>query len=379
MEIVYLFSSPGGDVPVDDKTLKGPFRVAPFSDHPFMTLGDYFDAIRDFVLRDGGRSLGEVLPGTGDRGVSGVDRILIRYEKYGTLYQIASAEVFAGGKRMKFAVSAALLPEAKEILDREFEVLKGLNEEFPYPFLPRVYFRDRVRVEKAGEVETIVMTLSGWFEGYHEWHFSVESGRVTGLVIWDLEGGYRQASGQEAREIIRQVSRILTLYYDTETCRQIFPWHHGAGDFVVRPEGGGVDVRLVSVRGYEPVPFLKDQEKNPILGIVSFFLTLTIKIRLDKLEGMGEPVWAGPDLLHPLAEGFFQALREKESKGDYHLGRADDLLRILRAMDSNTIRKRLSDQMVFYREQDPVDAALVDKHLDDHAEEVYRTLQEFRG
>ena len=54
-------------------------------------------------------------------------------------------------------------------------------------------------------------------------------------------------------EVYRQAAFILTLYYDVETFEQIFPWHHAAGDFVVKADEGAVDVRLVTARQYAPM------------------------------------------------------------------------------------------------------------------------------
>ncbi len=69
MEIKYLFSSPEGDIslgPVEDPVFGGedlarPFLITPSEHHPFLTLGDYFEAIRAFILKDQGKRCRESL------------------------------------------------------------------------------------------------------------------------------------------------------------------------------------------------------------------------------------------------------------------------------------------------------------------------------
>ena len=179
MKTLYSFSSPHGDVAVDDATLARPFIVRPFQNHPFMTLGDYFLAIRDLILRENGQSLATLLRRLWKREVKidEVDAITIRYEKYGTLYHISSVEVLAGEQRVRLAVSAAITAESKEALDHEFDLLRQLGHQSKLSHLPQAYCKHAVHVQKGEGSETLLMTLSEWFENYHEWHFSRDEAR----------------------------------------------------------------------------------------------------------------------------------------------------------------------------------------------------------
>ena len=47
MIIEYLFSSPEGDISLAPEDLARPFLITPSEHHPFLTLGDYFEAIRE--------------------------------------------------------------------------------------------------------------------------------------------------------------------------------------------------------------------------------------------------------------------------------------------------------------------------------------------
>jgi hypothetical protein len=378
MKTLYSFSSPNGDVTVDDTTLARPFIVRPFQNHPFITLGDYLFAIRDLVLRENGQSLTTLLSHLWKRpvNIAEVDVVAIRYEKYGTLYHISSVEIATEKQHVRLTVSAALSDESKEALDREFGLLQRLGSEKSPSYLPQIYCKHTVQIRKAEGSETFLMTLSEWFENYHEWHFSRnEEGRER-IIIWDTKGGYRFASGKEAYEIIRQASAILTFYYNTETYHRIFPWHHGGGDFIVKATEGVADVKLVTARGYQPVGLSEQDLKiSPVRAIILFFLETTVKMRLDKYEGMGESTWADTSVVEATTDGFIQALRVRESKGDVLPVKVDELLTELRTLTEEDVKTLLQSGMDEYRSDDPSDYRVILSHLDDHARDLYRALQ----
>jgi hypothetical protein len=380
MIVSYYFSSPEGDVLADDVTLARPFIVRPFETHPFMTLGDYFAAISDFVLREGWRPLALLLSRSWDRKVNPdeVDGIVIRYEKYGTLYQIASATVQAGDDTLALAVTTAMSPSAKETLDREFDLLQELNRRIQPSYLPETYYKETLTIQKQEGAEHLLMTLSEWFEGFHEWHFSKDKEGREQIVVWDMGGGFRFASEYEAREIVRQASMILALHYRPDDYRHISPWHHGAGDFVVRTGGKAVEVKLVTVRGYEPiVPSEGEGKVGPLDALVLFLLNTSVKMRLDKQEGMGEPFWAEAAVLDPLLEGFFQALKIKASEEGTQVPTTGDFIQYLKSMSQDRIRAILLEHLKEYRLYDPLDAAFVLKHLDEHAGDICRAISNF--
>jgi hypothetical protein len=380
MIVSYCFSSPQGDVPVDDITLDRPFILSPFENHPFMTLGDYFDAVRGFILLDNGRHLVHLLTHLWDKklAVADIEKITIRYEKYGTLYQIVSAEVFSQGRQEKYSVSTAISGEAKEILNKEFDLIQHLYYQKGLPYLPRTYYRQMINLLREEMSETILMTMSQWFENYHEWHFSRDDNNAEHIMIWDMEGGYRFASDYETHEIIRQASRILTLYYSLDTYCRIHPWHHGAGDFVVKTGDGIVDVKLVTVRGYEPIELASGEERaDPLKVLMLFLFDMTIKMRLDKLEGVGEPYWAEASVLKAVLEGFLDALRAMELKGDCPGLKIDVFTDILKLVNEDEMRTLFSSCIDQYRTHDPSDYTVIQKHIHDHAVDVRNIFQNY--
>ena len=223
------------------------------------------------------------------------------------------------------------------------------------------------------------MVLADWFENYHEWHLSIDKnyGKQK-ICIWDFQNGNRFASEEEAFEIFRQASKILTLYYDTKDLNQIYPWHHAAGDFIVRARDTSIDVRLTTVREYQSImDYFSEETAKPMIAIVYFFLNLTIRMRLDKLDGVGETVWAGDFCVKATIEGFFDAIRIMESEGRYSLGRPKDLLFLLKSFGEEEIRGLFHPLHNWYREGDPAEFLVIQANLKSHVNLLCHTLQDF--
>lgn len=368
MNISYRFSSPQGDIAVDDKMLDRPFAVGPGEYHPFMTLRDFFDTVLRFVMSEKALSLGDIVGELWQRpaSVGEIEEIVIRYEKYGTLYQICSIDAAGGGNQARMCVSLALSEPAKETLDREFELLAQL-ESNSLAFLPRPYKKDWVKVEKDGKVETLLAVLLEWFEGYEEWHFHIHEDGQTRAFVWDMREGYRFLSAEETFDTVRHASSILTLLYDVESTRRIIPWHHGGGDFIVRTSATGVDVKLITVRGYEPMSSAGEQ--SPLQAICSFFIETVTKMRLDKQEGMGDSTWADSSVLKAAVKGFFEGLSLKEARGEMASLSVGDVREELKSTRPGQLRSLIGKHYLDF-ESDPSDYEVVRWNLGKHAEEI---------
>jgi hypothetical protein len=378
MNIAYFFSSPGGDVPIDADTLARPFIVEPLQYHSFMTLADFFHIVKNFILGTAGPLLASALSRSWGRDVTlrDIENIIIRYEKYGTLYQVVSAEVSSGSLKAKFAVSAALIPAARENMKMEYNLLSYIITKTGLSYLPRVFSINSQDIEKDGVVDTVVLTLAEWFEGYHEWHFSKDDEGKDTVVIWDTEKGNRLAPDQQARAIIREASRILTLYYDIDTSERIIPWHHGAGDFIVNTDSGKVAVRLITARGYEPfTPSQACEVINPSWGLLRFFIELTTKMRLDKLEGMGDTTWAGSIFVTAAIEGFVEAMKTKEAQGQCGSLRVNDFIVSAKALSQDEIEQIIRSQLDECQVRDTSDYQVIHEHLGEHARDLVSALQ----
>jgi hypothetical protein len=374
VNLSYRFSSPRGDIVADESMLGQKFAVGPMEYHQFITLGDFFDCVRRFLLPEKGSCLPEVLARTWQRPVKDdeIEGVVVRYEKYGTLYQICSIDVSAGGASARMCASVAFSGRAKQTLEREFELLSMLEEKKGPGFLPRAYKKDLVEVGKAARVESLLVVLLEWFEGYEEWHFQGHNGS-TRAFLWDMREGHRFLSEAQTFDIVSQASRILTLYYDVESRRRIAPWHHGGGDFIVRASEAGVDLRLITARGYEPMR--PSEEEGLLEALVAFCMETVTKMRLDKWEGMGESTWADRFVPDAALHGFFEALKVKEARGEMSGLSAAEVLQRMKSFDANQLRSLVKRQFVDSGGSDLSDYMAVRRHLDVHASEIFAAIQ----
>lgn len=266
--------------------------------------------------------------------------------------------------KIKFGLNVAVTDTGRDWLRKEFDVIQRINSKFGLPYLPAIYsFDDR---------GSAAFLLEEWFEGYHEFHLSsTEDGKYL-IKLWEYGKGDRYLSPKQSFEIYRQASKILTLYYDINDFSQIFPWHHAAGDFIARIEDDEIDLRLTTARQYEPYMVFQDNDGlNPILALFFFFLNLTIKMRLDKLDGVGDTVWAEDFCIDATVKGFFEALRMKDNLSE---GGADflDLLKSFGTEDLKAAYQSLIDAY-----SGTADYPVIVANLDEHIAALQTTLRNF--
>ena len=380
MIIQYLFASPEGDIPLTPDKISTPFKMTLIEDHPFLTLGDYFENIRDFLLEDIG-PLMALLREQLNRTIvfEDIKRLLIRSEKHGALYHLASAEIFIAGQSVKYAVSSAVSEKGRAWLHHEYNLLRYLRALYNLNFLPEVYFIKEMNLQSGTRKASISMFLGDWFEDYHEWHLSLDPrDRSQKIRIWDQKRGHRFASREEQFEIYQQAARILSLYYDTREFRQIHPWHHAAGDFVVKCSARTMNVKLTTARGYKPfINPLKDEKIDPFIAITYFLLNLTIKMRLDRRDGTGEMAWAADDSVEATIGGFMEAIKMMEMGKRFDMGTVKDLLSLLKSFNRGELYKLHKPLLEFFRDEAPMDFSVITKNLNDHINKVYQVIQRF--
>jgi len=375
MMVQYLFSSSEGDVPLDEKTLDRAFLLDPFEAHPFLTLRDYFKCIQRFIM-DRVEVLAQksIASLTADR----IDEILIRSEKHGTLYYVASVEITGHDTRRKFAISTAFSKPRRALLLHEVATMKFLNQHFSYDYIPKVYLASEVVCSNPKGSEIVVMSVAEWLEGYNEWHLTVDQDGKQAVLIWDMEKGNRRASSDEGRSIFREAARILTFYYDPKNYRQIYPWHHAAGDFVVKCVAGATQVKLTTARNYLPlISFPTQADTNRVTAFLAFLLNMTVQMRLDRIGGVGEPVWAQEQFVRPCLEGFFSAVQTMTSEGRWNLGEGSNLLTLLKKFSSEELHRLYDPLMASYREEKPEDFDVVQRNLETHVSTLWKALQAF--
>jgi len=277
--------------------------------------GDYFLALRRFIENDDVDLICRALQVRLDKKVKPADirEIRICLAKHGEFYHPARLEVSVWQQSAGFVLNVAVSDNGIQTLHEEYHSLKRLNDEFTPSFIPRVY--------GLGEIETagrrkIPLFLGDWLEGYHEFHITGDpAGDAANIRVWDGDANRALLSADHQADIYRQAARILTYYYNVESLEQIFAFHHAAGDFVVRIENNVVDLKLITVRRYASLLRNQNDRDNSsadvetiLQALLLFFLGLSIRMRLDRIDGVGDIVWADRLAVAATLEGFFEGL-----------------------------------------------------------------------
>jgi len=360
--IRYLVSSPYGDEPVDKDKIDFPLEVDPLGT-PYRK---YLDSLRNFLAREEFKPLLNAVSQKLKRDVllEKIDEIIIRAEKHGALYHPASVELFLKEEKTKFCLDVAVTETGKNWLREEFYVLKNLQIKYDLPYLPDAYFFDNV--------DSASFLLEEWFEGYHEFHIAVnEKGRHS-LKLWEFGSGYTYLTSRQSCEIYEQASKILTLYYDLADFRHIYPWHHAAGDFVARMDNEKIDVRLTTARRYEPLMDFDKNTVDPLFALFYFFSLLSLKMRLDKVDGMSEVVWAEDYCVEAMVTGFLEAVKLKEEKNHYP-GLVNEFLDLAKSFSREDMKVSFQPLIDFF--SGTGDFPVINGNLDNHVEKLHATLQ----
>ncbi len=380
MHFRFFLSAPQGDIELTPEDLQQPFLISPSEKHPFLTLKDYFGALQKFILTEGGKHLHAALSKMNlsvNNSPADISEIHICSEKHGAYYHIASIKPAGLQKNAKLVVTTALTDSAKISLQNEFSLLlqlAGKNSEF----LPALFCKETVPWETdAGEAEFYMM-LGEWLADYHEWHLSKNPAtEELQIQLWDYEKGYRYLSDAESFEVLRQAAYILTCYYDPVSFRQIYPWHHGAGDFVVNTEAG-IQVKLITVRQYEPlVHFAQAEANDRLVAAIQFLLNLSLRIRLDRIDGVEEPAWLEAFAVEGAVAGFFAGLGAASKTNSLAICRLEEFHEIMRSFDTREICDMYDSLLEIYADEDQDDFFLIRKKLSEHAADLQEALQNF--
>jgi hypothetical protein len=380
MRFRFFMSSPQGALELSPEDLEQPFLLSPSEKHPSLTLKDYFGALQKFILSHDGAILFSALSKQNLQhiDVADISEVVISSEKHGAYYHIASIALRGLEKEVRFAITTALSEPAKISLEKEFFIMRqliGLSPEF----LPEIYSRETVTWSTESGAEEFVMMLGEWLDGYHEWHLNdnPESGKRQ-IQLWDYDQGYRFLSKAESHEILRQVAYILTYYYDPASFCEIYPWHHGAGDFVVKAESGALSVKLITARQYEPlVHFDRVKEADHLVAAIHFLLNLSLRVRLDRLDGVAGPAWIDDSAVHAAVEGFFAGLQATSATNRLLLGSLSGFLEILQSFDAQEILDMYESLLHIYAEEDQDDFRLIQAKLAEHASLLHTVLQDY--
>ncbi len=339
-----------------------------------ITYREYLASVQRFVLRHWD-TLMEILSAQGFPPV--IESVDITAEKHGADYHPARVDVRTRGASACFAVNVAVSDRGKKRLGSEFTTARLLRDKFRADFIPKPYCLDRERINHAdNDFTDALMVLGQWFDAYHEFHLTVDqSDRSTGIALWDPDSGYRFLSTGESRMIYHKAASILTYFYDVETFEEIFPWHHAAGDFVARQENGVIDVKLVATRQYAArIGFRRSTPRDRIMALVMFLMNLSVRMRLDRIDGVGELVWAGDSCVDDTIRGFLQAMKKKVADGDCDQRMWTEFLDVLKNFSPVELVQLFGKVVGSYQSAAP-DLPVIQKNLAEHVFRIYKAVQ----
>ena len=345
--------------------------------------GEYFLAIRrflennhfDIIARALGRRLQKKVK-TAD-----INEIRVCLAKHGEFYHPARLEVSVGQQSTDFVLNVAVSDNGIQTLHEEYHSLKRLNDEFTPSFIPRVYGFGEI---KAVGLRKIPLFLGDWLGNYHEFHISGDpTGDSASIRVWDGDKNRALLSADQQAEIYRQAARILTYYYNVESFEQIFAFHHAAGDFIVRFDNGGIDLKLITVRRYASL--LRNQDNlengNPdvetiLQALLLFFLGLSIRMRLDRIDGVGDIVWADSLAVAATLEGFFEGLILKPRIPSLP-DTIDRCFAYFLSLCSGEDIGNLCRSVVHAMDPRDPEAAFIMQNIDEHITSLTRSIEQF--
>jgi hypothetical protein len=342
--------------------------------------GDYFTAARYFLEQDRSKIITRAVSQQIHRQVTSleIEEIRIFLEKHGEFYHPARIETILHGTAIAFVLNVAISDPGKNCIQREYYLLKQLNENFPFSFLPKVFGQGCVCVTG----NEIGMFLGEWFQGYNEFHISLDpADEKYKIVVWDHEHGNYFLTDGQATNLYRHAARILTCYYNVNTFEHIFSWHHAAGDFVLKCQNNSMDLKLITIRQYRPLfennTGSEDEIPDAELileALLVFFLNLAIRMRLDRLDGVGEIVWSDDSAIKGTLKGFFEGLTLKPQIIPF----AKPLVSCFRHHLLSCSRAELLDLnrliVQAYHSRAP-EVPVIKQHLTQHVEDLYHAIQ----
>jgi len=343
-----------------------------------LLYGPYLEAVHYLLKRNNCQKILEALAHRLTRSLKleEVDFIEIRTEKHGAYYHVARTDLSVSGQIVSFAVNVAVSDAARSQLERDFKLLHRLTKRYNYKFLPQVYFKGAGTYREPGKpLRWLYMFVAEWFRDYHEFHLHLDqSDGSRRMLLWDLGGGSRYLSKNHCIELYQRAAKILTVYYDWNNFKQIYPWHHAAGDFVLREKEGIVDLRLVTVRDYAAVvDFTTGKKAGKLLALILFFLHVTIQMRIDRLDGVGDVVWAEDYCLDGVVPGFLEGLTEGEGRSRRGMPSPLEIHALLRNFSGEEWMQFLVELLETYSFSQE-ELALIRDHGDGHIERLQQVL-----
>jgi hypothetical protein len=348
-----------------------------------VSYGDYFTAARYFLEQDRSKIITRAVSQQIHREVTlqEIEEIRIFLEKHGEFYHPARIEIILHGTAIAFVLNVAISDPGKNCIQREYGLLKQLNENFPFSFLPKVFGQGWVSVTG----DEIGMFLGEWFQGYNEFHISLDpADEKYKILVWDHEHGNYFLTDDQATNVYRHAARILTCYYNVNTFEHIFSWHHAAGDFVLKCQNNRIDLKLITVRQYRPLfeNNIESEDEIPdaeriLEALLVFFFNLSIRMRLDRLDGVGKIVWSDDSAIKGTLKGFFEGLTLKPQISPFAKSLVSCFRHHLLSCSPADLLDLNRSIVRAYHSQAP-EVPVIKQHLTQHVEDLYQAIQHYK-
>jgi len=234
------------------------------------------------------------------------------------------------------------------------------------PWIPSPLAYDSVLINKEGIDYPFNHLLVEWFEDFHEWH-ATDNDKI---ILWDSLRGNRLLNDDQVINLFYLMTKILVLAYDYDQKKAIGNWYNAAGDFILKTNEHGCELRLVTIRTFAPLDFIGDAV-NPLIALLYCFLDITIRMHLDKKNGVDETVWLTFPLKETLFAGFFDGMKEKELNGLCPPGTTMTMRDLLASMGREEMQTAAQPLLDLYeREMTFSDFSLVTEHIENCIEQI---------
>jgi hypothetical protein len=134
-----------------------------------------------------------------------------------------------------------------------------------------------------------------------------------------------------------------------------------------------MDVKLVTARQYaamlEPAEGVSVHE-----ALLFFLLNLTLRMRLDRLDGVGAVAWADDESMDATLEGFVEGLWTKERQGVIEIGFVDGFVQHVRSLAKEDLSFRFH-ALIDACDQTAPDIPVIRDHLERHILKFYSALR----
>jgi hypothetical protein len=379
LPVQLLVNTPSGPLALTAERARIVLPQGPDHNGPKLYYGPYLSALSRFLLSDSHGPLRRSLDKHLERKVAAeeIEALELISEKHGALYHVCRVQVhLEGGNTCNLVMNVAVKPEQHAFLENEFNLLKELHSRFALPHLPRPYLLGETTYMNNGDDSRLLkIFVAEWFEGFHEFHLSQRSQEESPILrIWYLEGMRETLGPEQTRSLYRQAGAILTGYFDERSYCQIHPWHHAAGDFILKPASMDVELKLVTARGHRCLLRLDAGPDDLWIALIHFFLNLTLRLRLDRLEGTGDLAWAPSDCLSPILSGFLEAWSQKCEKAPI-LPSSADVMEALRSFTPDEWHG-LAEVVIEDCQVESDESSFIHCRLDDHLRALQSVLHE---